>query len=153
MAFCVFALIFLCIFGFLASRISFEEDITKLIPKSERSDDTAKVLGQLNFADKITVIFNVGKDGSAEDLTEMATVFLDSLKSCDNYVNSVQGKVDDENIQQTFDFVYNNLPLFLDEKIMLPFKKNFQTTASLRLLPRIIEILFRRQAWLQRILS
>lgn len=111
-----FAFVFLAVFGFLASRISFEEDITKLIPKSERSDDTAKVLGQLNFADKITVIFNVGKDGSADDLTEMATVFLDSLKSCDKYVNSVQGKVDDENIQETFDFVYNNLPLFLDEK-------------------------------------
>mgnify|MGYP006182601917 CR=1 FL=1 len=53
-----FAFLFLAVFGFLASRISFEEDITKLIPKSEKSDDTAKVLGKLNFEDKFTVIFN-----------------------------------------------------------------------------------------------
>lgn len=110
-----FAFLILALFGFFASKIKFEEDITKLIPKSERSDETAKVLGQLNFADKITVIFNAEKDASSNDLTEMATVFLDSLQSCDDYINSVQGQVDDENIQETFGFVYENLPLFLDD--------------------------------------
>lgn len=110
-----FGFLVLAIFGFFASKIKFEEDITKLIPKSERSDETAKVLGQLNFADKITVIFNAEKGATSTDLTEMATVFLDSLQSCDSYINSVQGQVDDENIQQTFGFVYENLPLFLDD--------------------------------------
>lgn len=110
-----FAFLILALFGFFASKIKFEEDITKLIPKSERSDETAKVLGQLNFADKITVIFNAEKGASSNDLTEMATVFLDSLQSCDAYINSVQGQVDDENIQETFGFVYENLPLFLDD--------------------------------------
>ena len=110
-----FAFLILVLFGFFASKIKFEEDITKLIPKSERSDETAKVLGQLNFADKITVIFNAEKGASSNDLTEMATVFLDSLQSCDAYINSVQGQVDDENIQETFGFVYENLPLFLDD--------------------------------------
>ena len=110
-----FAFLILALFGFFASKIKFEEDITKLIPKSERSDETAKVLGQLNFADKITVIFNAEKGSSSNDLTEMATAFLDSLQSCDAYINSVQGQVDDENIQETFGFVYENLPLFLDD--------------------------------------
>ncbi len=107
----------LFVFGFFASQIKFEEDITKLIPTNEKSDVTAKVLKQLNFADKITVIFKLEKNGTSEDLKEMATVFSDSVsKSCKPYITGIQGKVDEENIQETIDFVYNNLPLFLDSK-------------------------------------
>lgn len=109
------ALLFLGLFGYFASKIKFEEDITRLIPKSERSDETAKVLAQLNFADKITVIINARNGARPSDLANTANVFLDSLQSCKEYVNDVQGKVDDGNILETFDFVYNNLPLFLEE--------------------------------------
>lgn len=106
----------LLIFAFCASRIKFSEDITKLIPVNDQSSATAKVLNQLNFADKITVTIHVQKDGTVQDLTEYAQVFLDSIKQCKPYIRSVQGKIDDENIQETIDFVYNNLPLFLDDK-------------------------------------
>ena len=50
------AVSFLVFTGFFASKITFEEDITQIIPKSENSDVTAKALKQLNFSDKITVI-------------------------------------------------------------------------------------------------
>nr|WP_315223884.1 1-acyl-sn-glycerol-3-phosphate acyltransferase [uncultured Flavobacterium sp.] len=111
------AVAMLFVFGFFASQIKFEEDITKLIPTNDKSDVTAKVLKQLNFADKITVIFHLEKKGNAEDLKEMATAFSDSVaKSCQPYITGIQGKVDEENIQETIDFVYNNLPLFLDNK-------------------------------------
>jgi len=111
------AVALLLVFGFFASQIKFEEDITKLIPTGEKSDVTAKVLKQLNFADKITVIFETGKSGTSEELSQMAAVFTDSLEeSCKPFVNSVQGKVDEENIQETIDFVYNNLPLFLEDQ-------------------------------------
>ncbi|MBP4137318.1 1-acyl-sn-glycerol-3-phosphate acyltransferase [Flavobacterium geliluteum] len=111
------AVAMLFLFGFFASQIKFEEDITKLIPTNDKSDATAKVLKQLNFADKITVIFHLEKKGTAEDLKEMATAFSDSVAlSCKPYVTGIQGKVDEENIQETIDFVYNNLPLFLDNK-------------------------------------
>lgn len=110
------ALAFLALFGFFAMQIRFEEDITRLIPKNERTDEAAKVLRQLNFSDKITVIINRGKRASSEDLSQTPTTFLDSLQSCNDYIKGVQGKVDDENIQETFGFVYDNLPLFLSEK-------------------------------------
>ncbi len=104
-------------FGYFASQIKFEEDITKLIPTNDKADVTAKVLKQLNFADKITVIFKLDKNGTEEDLKEMATIFSDSVaKSCKPYVTGIQGKIDEENIQETIDFVYNNLPLFLENK-------------------------------------
>ncbi|MBF4506330.1 1-acyl-sn-glycerol-3-phosphate acyltransferase [Flavobacterium sp. JLP] len=111
------AILLLFIFGFFASQIKFEEDITKLIPTNDKADVTAKVLKQLNFADKITVIFKLEKNGSDEDLKEMATAFSDSVaKSCKPYITGIQGKIDEENIQETIDFVYNNLPLFLENK-------------------------------------
>jgi len=111
------AILMLLAFGFFASRIKFEEDITKLIPTNDKADVTAKVLKQLNFADKITVIFKLDKNGTEEDLKEMATIFSDSVsKSCKPYVTGIQGKIDEENIQETIDFVYNNLPLFLENK-------------------------------------
>jgi len=110
------AFLFLIVFGFFASKIRFEEDITRIIPKNENSDVATKVIKQLNFSDKITVIIEKDKNGTVDDLTETATNFIDSLKSCEPYIKNIQGKVDDENIQQTFDFVYQNLPYFLDEK-------------------------------------
>ena len=110
------ALGLLLLFGFFASKIKFEEDVTKLIPKSERSDEVTKVISQLNFADKITVIINA-EDGTApEVLTAAANTFLDSLQSSEGYIKSIQGKVDDDNIQEAYEFVYNNLPLFLNEE-------------------------------------
>ncbi len=117
------AFLFLIVFGFFASKIRFEEDITRIIPKNENANITAKVIKQLNFSDKITVIIEKDKNGSIDDLTETATNFIDSLKPCEPYIKNIQGKVDDENIQQTFDFVYQNLPYFLDEKDYVTLEK------------------------------
>ncbi|TGD59161.1 MMPL family transporter [Flavobacterium humi] len=137
------ALVFLIFFGFFASKIKFEEDITRIIPKNDKADVTAKILQQINFSDKITVIIEKGKNGTVDDLSETATVFLDSIASCDQYIKAIQGKVDEENIQQTFDFVYNHLPLFLEDKdyaqieqklskdsISVQVDKNFRTLIS-----------------------
>ncbi len=110
------AFLFLIVFGFFASKIKFEEDITRIIPKNENADIATKVIKQLQFSDKITVIIEKDKNGSIDDLTQTATDFIDSLQSCEPYIKNIQGKVDDENIQETFDFVYQNLPYFLDEK-------------------------------------
>lgn len=121
------AFLFLIGFGFFASKITFEEDITRIIPKNENSDITTKVLKQLNFSDKITVIIEKDKNGSIDDLTETATIFIDSLQTCDSYIKNIQGRVDDENIQQTFDFIYNNLPYFLDEHDYANLEKKITT--------------------------
>lgn len=103
--------------GFFASRITFQENINQLIPSNDQSGVTSKVLDQVNFADKITIIISSKENGSSKDLTTYANVFIDSLDaSCKPYVAKVQGKIEEENIQETFDFVYANLPLFLDQK-------------------------------------
>jgi len=109
------ALGILIICGFFASRINFEEDINQIIPKNEKSDLTAKVLKQLNFSDKIIVIIeNKSKDDNFQ-LSETADTFLNKIEPLKKHIGSVQGKVNDNEISETFDFVNQNLPLFLDE--------------------------------------
>ncbi|MCX7548915.1 MMPL family transporter [Xanthomarina sp. F1114] len=101
--------------GFLASNITFEEDITKLIPINEENADLQKVLKSVNFADKIIVNIKREPSGSINDLTQYATQFIDSINSNSNkYFTKIQGKVEDEEILNTLDFVYNNLPHFLE---------------------------------------
>jgi 1-acyl-sn-glycerol-3-phosphate acyltransferase len=103
--------------AFFATRISFQENINQLIPSSDQSGVTTKVLEQVNFADKITIIVSLEKAGTTDDLSEYANDFIDSLDTnCKPFIEKIQGKIEDENIQETFDFVYANLPLFLDHK-------------------------------------
>ena len=101
----------------LASKISFEEDITKLIPTTEKNSDAQRVLQTVNFADKIIVNIKRNNNSSVDDLTQYATQFIDSLnKNNSQYFTKIQGKVEDEDVLNTLDFVYDNLPLFLDKE-------------------------------------
>lgn len=104
----------LCIF--FASKINFEEDINQIIPKNEKSDLTAKVLKQLNFSDKIIVIIENKSTEDSFQLSETADTFLKKIEPLQKYIGSVQGKVNDNEISETFDFVNQNLPLFLNER-------------------------------------
>lgn len=110
------ALGILIICGFFASKINFEEDINQIIPKNEKSDLTAKVLKQLNFSDKIIVIIEKKSKDDNFQLSETADTFLNKIEPLHKYIGSVQGKVNDNEISETFDFVNQNLPLFLNEK-------------------------------------
>lgn len=103
----------LCLF--FASKINFEEDINQIIPKNEKSDLTAKVLKQLNFSDKIIVIIENKSNEDSFQLSETADTFLQKIEPLQKYIGSIQGKVNDNEISETFDFVNQNLPLFLNE--------------------------------------
>ncbi|NDP28433.1 MAG: MMPL family transporter [Flavobacterium sp.] len=121
------ALLVLFVFGFFANKISFQENINQLIPSNEKSNITSKVLEQMNFADKITIIISSKNKGSSEDLTQYANQFLDSIDAnCKPYISKVQGKIDEENIKETFDFVYANLPLFLDKNDYITIQNKLQ---------------------------
>jgi 1-acyl-sn-glycerol-3-phosphate acyltransferase len=110
-------LVLFALLGFFASKLTFSEDITNLIPSNEKSDVAAKVLKQMNFADKISMVVSTEKDGNADDLSAYAAEFLDSLEGNSKpFIGKIQGRINEENIQQTFDFLYDNLPLFLEQK-------------------------------------
>ena len=102
---------------FLASRISLEEDITSLIPEGEQQDILKKVLDQTEFSDKIIVTISASSEGTTpEELTDYAQNLIDTLNTeLPEYIKNIQGKVPEEGIMEIYDFVYSNLPLFLNE--------------------------------------
>ena len=114
----VFALLLL-LFGlaFLVSKIRFEEDISKLIPVNSENQDFQKVLKTVNFTDKIIVTIHQNDSAKVDELTQYATEFVDSLQTnSSKYIKNIRGKVNDEDLLRTVDFVYKNLPLFLDKE-------------------------------------
>ena len=98
------------------SRLRFEEDITKVLPQNDKTNLTSKVLKQLNFADKISVMLSA-KEGSLADMQAAATAIVDSLntKALQPYIAGVQGIVADEEVESAWQFVNSHLPLFLTE--------------------------------------
>lgn len=95
--------------------LRFEEDITKVLPKNEKASLTSKVLKQLNFADKVAVVVSRDKGGSLSELQEVATRLADSVQQMPAYVRSVQGIVDEEDIDESWQFINEHLPLLLTE--------------------------------------
>ena len=115
----VFALLLLVVFAglvWMASHIKFDEDISKLIPSNADNEQLQKVLNTAQFSDKIIINIQKESDGSLEDLTDYAQQFLDSLDAnSEAYIKDIQGKIEDETIFETLDFVFENAPLFLTE--------------------------------------
>ena len=120
---------------YFATQISFQENITQLIPSNSESDVAAKVMQQVNFADKITIIISNKNDGTPDDLTAYANQFIDSVNiNCKPYIAKIQGKLDEKNIQETFDFVYQNLPLFLDKNDYAAIEKKINNDSIAKIL-------------------
>lgn len=109
--------IYIGVIGYLASKINLEEDISNLIPTGERQDVLMRVLENTEFSDKIIVtISSTSKEPNPEELTLYAQQFLDSVDlQLPEYINDIQGKVPEEGIREIYNFIYQNLPLFLNE--------------------------------------
>ena len=98
----------------VSSKLKFEEDITKLIPANEKAIVLNKVLDQVDFSDKIIVHLKAESDDGNVDLTEIAENLKAELgETCQAYISEIQGVVSDSDLEETLNFVYENLPLFL----------------------------------------
>jgi predicted exporter len=98
-----------------AFTIEFDEDISKLIPTSAQNTALQRVMESAAFSDRIIVHLQRDFEGTTDDLTEYASAFLDSLRTGSaQYIEKIQGEVAEDNILETLDFVYENIPVFLD---------------------------------------
>ena len=99
------------------SQLRFEEDITKVLPQNDKTNLTSKVLKQLNFADKISVMVTAEKGGTLTDMQAVAEILHDTLNaSMTKYITSIQGVINEEEIDETWQFVNDHLPLFLNDE-------------------------------------
>nr|WP_314289837.1 MMPL family transporter [uncultured Capnocytophaga sp.] len=110
------------------SRLRFEEDITKVLPQNEKTNLTSKVLKQLNFADKISVMITVSPKGNLKEMQEVAEALRDSISaSMGKYITGIQGIVGEEEMEGTWQFVNEHLPLFLTDEDYVYLEKRLAT--------------------------
>lgn len=117
--FTCFVLSFLLL-GYLASRVKFEEDISKILPKDKKIEKLNEVFQQSRFMDKLVLMVSLTNE-KAEPQPDKLVMYADSLsdrvqQQLSPYVKKVNGRVDDGLTLELFGTISDNLPVFLGEQ-------------------------------------
>jgi 1-acyl-sn-glycerol-3-phosphate acyltransferase len=103
-----------------ASRIEFEEDITRFFPDDDRVEKLNYVFRNSKFVERVVVMVSVRDSASApqpDSLEMLADTLVSHIEQdLKPYVKKVTAKVDDDKILQIFSSIEQYLPLFLDDK-------------------------------------
>ena len=110
-------------------KVTYEEDITKLLPASATSD-SGLAFGNLKVKDKIFVQIT-SRDSLLDTYTlaQYADEFIDALQERDSsshYIDNVFYKIDDDLPLMALDFVLEHLPSFIDTSCYREFDRLLQ---------------------------
>jgi uncharacterized protein len=116
------SLIFACFLlaGFLASRLTLEEDIERMMPTDDKVSELNKILKSAKFMDKMVFTASLA-DSTAVDpdlLIDYVDALVDSLSQRyqPKYIDTIIYRFDDDIIQNVYSTFYANLPFFLTEE-------------------------------------
>ena len=80
------SLLFLVCAVFILQKITFNEDITRIIPSNKTNNSTAQVINEMNFTDKIAVFFKKKTATTTnENVSDAAQQFADTLPELKEY--------------------------------------------------------------------
>ena len=113
-----FAASFLLV-GYFASRVNFEEDISKILPKDKTSEKLTEVFQGSKFLDKLVVtvsLTDTTKEADPDALVAYADTFVAAIqKDLAPYIAKINYKTDDDLALQMFDNISAHLPVYLQE--------------------------------------
>ena len=100
--------------GFLSTKLTMQMDITSFLPESE---ETQMVFNNLKVADRIVVMINT-EEAETYELIDVAEQFKEKLWAASDsaHILSLNTTIDTEGYDNTVNFIYNNLPLYLEDK-------------------------------------
>ena len=102
------------VFGFFGLRLVYEEDLTKLLPKTEKSSRSGLAFGQLSVKDKVFVEFVPKSDSvSAEALARGCDEFIAALMEKDSsasLIANVLYRIEDEWLPNAMDYALACFP-------------------------------------------
>ena len=112
----------ICVIGMVvfASQVRFEENVTRFFPDTKDSQNTIKVFENLKIKDKIIIMLSTADKNAIVDNDSLIAV-ADELKLSllekaeGSLVKRILSQVDEHQIKDASNFVYDNLPLFLTE--------------------------------------
>ncbi len=115
-----FSILFLytLIVSFFAWNIHFEEDITKLIPSGKKQKTLKTILKEVDFSDNL--ILSISAE-SAEVHPDSLVLYANELTGIlesdfSDYILEVKGKLPEKDLNEIYNFVYRNLPVFLEDQ-------------------------------------
>ena len=115
-----FLLVFLMGCVLLSTRIHYEEDISKFLPRDEQNERYTEVYQSLTKQDKIVVVF-ASKDTlnvtPSDSIEQAMNFFEETLQEVDStgVIKDLQVHVDESQMMEVMDFIGENAPYFLQE--------------------------------------
>ncbi|WP_300437634.1 MMPL family transporter [Christiangramia sp.] len=126
-----FSILFLytILISFFAWNIDLEEDITSLIPAGEKQELLKQIIKEADFSDKIILSISaeseeVDPDSLVQYANELTQILTEDYS---DYIVEIKGKVPEKDIKQVYNFVYENLPIFLHEDDYLKIQDRLAT--------------------------
>jgi predicted RND superfamily exporter protein len=116
----LYVLLFLSfgLFAFFGLKLTYEEDILKLLPSTDDTKAEGLAFSELKVKDKIFVqLFSRSGETDADMLLEASDLFVDSLLKCDEAegdVGDIMYKIEDEIRQRVLAYALENVPVLLD---------------------------------------
>jgi 1-acyl-sn-glycerol-3-phosphate acyltransferase len=106
--------------GWFASRVRFEEDISKVLPKDKKVEKLNQVFQNSKFIDKLVVMISL-RDSVAPAEPDSLVAFADHFvnaaqRNLSPYISRINDKVDENATMQFFNVINDHLPVFLDQK-------------------------------------
>lgn len=105
-------------FGFFASKIEFEEDISKLLPSTQEGGAEDLVFSNLKVKDKIFILFTSPSGMlEADDLIEISDAFVEKILEKDTLYDAIDNifyQLDDDLLPNAIAYLYENVPMYLD---------------------------------------
>ncbi len=106
---------------FLVSQIRLEEDIIRILPKTNKAEHANYVFQNLNSSDKIIVKIesaNSSEFDNTDELIHRAELLSDSLQPLvnQNLIKEVFYKIDPSQMMEVMNFLFDNIPYFMEEE-------------------------------------
>ena len=107
------------LFGFYASKVEFEEDISKLLPATDTESSSGLVFSDLKVKDKIfiQIVAKEERCVGIEQMTEICDRFMSELLVRDtatHYIADALYRIDDDLMINGLDYLLAYLPTFVD---------------------------------------
>ena len=100
--------------------LSYKEDIQDFLPLSEADRGRMAVYQDISGMDRLFVIFENPQPplGGVEQTTQAIECFVEAVEESDTagWCRGMQATFDSESLSETMDFIYENIPLFLEEE-------------------------------------
>ncbi|MCD4788503.1 MAG: MMPL family transporter, partial [Bacteroidales bacterium] len=134
--------------GYFSSKITFEEDISKMLPVDKNAGNINLVTQNSAFSDKLIINVFLSDTNSApapEKLIAFTNELTDTLQNefFSPFIKEIRYKISENLMNEVYSIIYENLPVFLDindykkidsliteQAVSTSFKKNYKTLIS-----------------------